>query len=239
MPISPLFSTNHQELYNRQDTAGLYVQDQVELPYGFHVMAGARYQYIFNWNTTCQPIGIVGVGARQSDNGVPAHQARVTPRFGLLWRPQSWVSLYGNYTEGFAANTGTDLSGHARAAVKRRELGGGREIRAVRRKAARQRRLLLSGQDQSSDRRSGYDPYLQRHAGRCVLLVGEARSSGPEVDIQGELLPGWNVIVNYTNQDVRVAEGNTTAVRARSLRFDARPALPQCAAQSRAAVDDL
>ena len=27
-------------------------------------------------------------------------------------------------------------------------------------------------------------------------LVGEARSKGPEVDIQGELLPGWNVIAH-------------------------------------------
>ena len=29
-----------------QDTAGLYLQDQIKLPYNFFLLAGARYQYI-------------------------------------------------------------------------------------------------------------------------------------------------------------------------------------------------
>ena len=34
----------------------------------------------------------------------------------------------------------------------------------------------------------------------------EVRSKGPELDIQGEILPGWNVIATYANQDVRVTK---------------------------------
>jgi iron complex outermembrane receptor protein len=33
------------------------------------------------------------------------------PRFGLRWRPQEWVSLYGNYTEGFGPNFGLVFPG--------------------------------------------------------------------------------------------------------------------------------
>ena len=42
--------------------------------------------------------------------------------------------------------------------------------------------------------------------GSCSLLAGAARSTGPELDIQGEILPGWSVIATYTNDDVRVTK---------------------------------
>ena len=44
----------------------------------------------------------------------------------------------------------------------------------------------------------------------CSIAVGEVRSRGPELDIQGEILPGWNVIATYANQDVRVTKSNDT-----------------------------
>ncbi len=50
--------------------------------------------------------------------------------------------------------------------------------------------------------------------GPCSIAVGAVRSKGPEVDIQALLLvPGWSVILAYTNQDVRVTKtylGDTT-----------------------------
>ena len=49
--------------------------------------------------------------------------------------------------------------------------------------------------------------------GACSIAVGEVRSRGPELDIQGELLPGWNVIATYANQDVRVTKSNGDADR--------------------------
>ena len=46
-----------------------------------------------------------------SHTGPRSTQTELTPRFGLLWRPQQWVSVYGNYTEGFAANSATVYPG--------------------------------------------------------------------------------------------------------------------------------
>ena len=48
-------------------------------------------------------------------------------------------------------------------------------------------------------------------AATCNIIAGEAHSSGPEVDIQGELLPGLNVSVAYTNQDVRISRGTSNS----------------------------
>ncbi len=40
------------------------------------------------------------------------------------------------------------------------------------------------------------------------ILTGAVRSRGPELDITGEILPGWNVIATYTNTDARVTKSN-------------------------------
>ncbi|CAN2536408.1 Metal-pseudopaline+receptor+CntO [Methylocapsa aurea] len=209
IPILPTSSTSHAENYNRQDTAGLYVQDQVELPYGFHVMAGARYQYIFQWNT--QSITAASFVAKPvSNTSIPAHMARVTPRFGLLWRPREWVSLYGNYTEGFAANSGVIYPGTIAPPSNAMswETGAKFELFEGRLRANVDYYYLLKTNIPIGDS----DPtHLCNGTVSCSIVIGAARSSGPEVDIQGELLPGWNVILAYTNQDVRVAQGNATA----------------------------
>jgi iron complex outermembrane receptor protein len=42
------------------------------------------------------------------------------------------------------------------------------------------------------------------------VLTGAVRSRGPELDIQGEILPGWNTIATYSNTDIIVTKGNTT-----------------------------
>jgi iron complex outermembrane receptor protein len=40
------------------------------------------------------------------------------------------------------------------------------------------------------------------------VALGKVRSRGPELDIQGEILPGWNVIATWANTDVIVTETN-------------------------------
>jgi len=86
---------------------GLYLQDQIKLPYNVHAMGGLRYQYV---ETTAKFMGADGVFA--SDPTVPPERDHaVTPRAGLLWQPKNWLSLYSNYTESFGANNGRDFEG--------------------------------------------------------------------------------------------------------------------------------
>ena len=73
------------------------MQDQIRLPYNFIVLAGARYQYIRENNGLS---GSPTFAVNTTSNPANIEQA-VTPRFGLLWRPEQWVSFYANYTEGF------------------------------------------------------------------------------------------------------------------------------------------
>ena len=189
-----------------QDTAGLYLQDQVKLPYNFFLLAGARYQYIRQSYATGQP-------PVDLQPNLPVTGQALTPRFGLLWRPQEWLSLYGNYTEGYGPNSGNSLiypgelapptSAKSWEAGAKLEFFGGK-LRAT----ADYFELVKTNvpfQDTNPAHNCGYGP------GSCSILAGEARSTGPELDIQGEILPGWSVTASYTNDDVRVTKAQPGA----------------------------
>ncbi|MEM6426103.1 MAG: TonB-dependent receptor, partial [Cyanobacteria bacterium P01_D01_bin.128] len=44
------------------------------------------------------------------------------------------------------------------------------------------------------------------------VATGEQRSQGIELDIVGQILPGWNIIANYAYTDARITEDNTNPV---------------------------
>ena len=216
IPASPSSTLFNAAAYSRQDTAGLYVQDQLELPYSFFVMAGARYQKIYQSSLSAFWIGLPLAGTIRTlsaspmqQNALPLNESKVTPRFGLLWRPQPWVSLYGNYTEGFSPNASgivyPNIPAPPTSAVSW-EAGAKFELFDGALRATADYYELVKTNITITDPDSTHICA----GGSCSLVVGEARSQGPELDIQGTLLPGWNVIVNYTNQDVRVTKGTST-----------------------------
>ncbi|WP_292532694.1 TonB-dependent siderophore receptor [Methylocystis sp.] len=191
--------------FGLQETIGAYLQDQIELPYNIHVMAGFRYQKIIQENNT---LTAVAPPARLNLTTPRLEKDAVTPRFGLLWRPQEWVSVYGNYTEGFASNGVSqvypgDLVPPSNA--KSWEAGIKFEFFGGKLRATADYYELTKTNVPITDNNPAHVCGL----GSCVLIGGEARSKGPELDIQGEVLPGWNLIVTYTNQDVRVTKGTS------------------------------
>ena len=189
-----------------QDTAGLYLQDQVKLPYNFFLLAGARYQYIHQAVAT-------GEAPVELQPSVPLTGQALTPRFGLLWRPQEWLSLYGNYTEGFGPNTAfvypnelaPPTSAESWEAGAKLEFFGGK-LRVT----ADYFELVKTNVPYADPNPAHFCAGGGGVPGGCSLIAGAARSKGPELDIQGEILPGWSVIASYTNDDVRLTKGTTT-----------------------------
>ena len=99
-PATP-FAPGLTPLYNGLVTTnyfGLNAQDQLTLPYNVHLLAGARYNFE-NQNSSNSFAGGSWTAAPVINEGV------VTPRFGALWQPQSWLSLYGSYTKSFSPNS--------------------------------------------------------------------------------------------------------------------------------------
>ena len=62
------------------------------------------------------------------------------------------------------------------------------------------------------------------------ILVGEARSKGPELDVQGEIYPGLNLILAYTNQSTAITKaalGQLTAGGQGTLLGQPFPGIPR------------
>jgi TonB-dependent siderophore receptor len=207
-PFAPFSSCSSASTFT-QDTAGLYLQDQIKLPYNFYVLAGARYQYIHQTSA-------YGISSDDLSTVNPSLTAEaLTPRFGLLWRPQEWVSFYVNYTEGFGPNQGFIPPGVPAPPTSAVSSEAGVKLEFFNGKL----RVTADYFDLVETNVPTPDPTNPLF----VLLVGKARSKGPELDIQGEILPGWSVIANYTNDDVRAINANPGAYPADGQRFPNAP----------------
>jgi len=156
---------------------GLYAQDQIELPYHVHVLAGLRYD---NAETS---------GTSTGEFGGPVADTtfdRVSPRGGVVWQPIPELSLYGSYTENFGAANGFWANQVLPPQTAQQwEIGAKTELFDGRFNATLAY-FDLTKQSIAISVAQG----LQRAA-------GEQETHGIEFDFSGEILPGWNVIGAY------------------------------------------
>jgi iron complex outermembrane recepter protein len=155
-------------------------------------MGGIRYQYI---------------DVKDSANSDVKAQDAVTPRVGVLWQPKKWLSLYANYAESFGANTGRVFPGTPVPPTSATQYEGGIKAEFFDGKL----RTNLAYYDLTKTNVAVGDPLHPAPAcggGGCSIALGEVRSRGPELDITGEILPGWNVIATWSNTDIIVTKTN-------------------------------
>lgn len=156
---------------------GLYFQDQIELPYNFFVLGGVRYDQADSQDNI--------------SNSETGNEDRVSPRGGLLWRPIPELSLYYSYTENFGAANGVGLNGQTLPpqTAQQWEVGAKTEMLDGRFNASIAY-FDLTKQNIADQ----FNTFFQR-------AIGEAESRGVELDVAGELLPGWRVIGGYSYLD--------------------------------------
>jgi|UPI0001F87A8D iron complex outermembrane receptor protein len=200
------------------DNYGVYLQDQIKLPFGFHVLGGARWQYIDSRTGASDNTHFCGPFSSNWFSGIaiPCNfntlgntsrfvSQRVTPRVGVLWRPLEWISFYGNYTESYSPNYDGKLvygsNDPTPPSAGEQEEGG----------------IKLALFDNRFQATAAYYHLVKTNIPigipndfNHVLLIGQGRSQGPELDIQGELLPGWSINLAYANTDAITTKSNPT-----------------------------
>ena len=200
-PAAPYDPTSWLGTIVNTDQFGFYVQDQIKLPYNIHVMGGIRYQNIHQETFNKDSLGTKSQQPSQS-------QDAVTPRVGILWQPQKWVSLYANYVENFGANSGrTWPNNQVVPPTSASQYEGGIKMEFFDGRL----RASFAYYDLTKTNIASTDPVVSHLCGgiRCSVAVGAARSRGPELDIQGEILPGWNVIATYANTSINITKTDT------------------------------
>ncbi len=162
---------------------GVYGQDQIELPYHVHLLAGLRYDNAETGGDSAW--GAFGNNTKIINPTVT--DDRVSPRGGLLWQPIPELSLYGSYTENFGASNSVSQNGNQLPSqtAQQWEIGAKTELWGSR----------FTGTLAYFDLTKQNLP--MQVAQGISRAVGEAESRGIELDLTGEILPGWKVIGAY------------------------------------------
>ena len=179
---------------------GLYFQDQVALLPNFKILLGGRLDFV-NFKNKFQPDTINGAGTDITER----YYEKFSPRVGLVYQPTKNLSLYTSYTRAFKPN-------EFALAV------GGRPLEP---ETATQYEVGVKGELLDGKLTATLAAYeiTKNNVSTTDLnnidfsiAAGEVKSRGIELDIAGEILPGWNVIASYSHNDAYVSEDQSLPV---------------------------
>ncbi len=180
------------------DFYGLYLQDQVRLPYDVHLLAGFRYDNATARNGTFgDPTGPI---SELTDDAV-------TPRFGLLWRAVPQLTLYGNYVENFGRSNLGSLDRNSQALLP--ESAQQWEVGAKTESLDGRFTGTLAYYDLTKQNIRAPDPDPLLAAQGFSVAIGEVQNRGVEFDLSGEVLPGWRWIGSYSYIDSEITKDDT------------------------------
>ena len=199
-PITFRAGTGNRSTGSDADILAFYVQDQVEIG-PVELIAGLRYD---RFDLTVSDL-FAGTSFERTDN-------LWSPRLGLIFHPIEPVSIYASYSRSYLPQSGDqfnslDLSLAALEPERfdNYEVGVKWEPRAG---------LLLSAAayqlDRSNTRAAGPNPGE-------VVLTGEQRSRGIELEVSGQILPHWQLSLGYALQDAEIRRGTLAAPAGRDV----------------------
>ncbi|MBE7385547.1 MAG: TonB-dependent siderophore receptor [Leptolyngbya sp. SIO1E4] len=174
---------------------GFYIQDQITLSPQWQLLIGGRYD-IFDQERTFGDVEPRERIFEQTDS-------KFTPRLGVVYQPSDTVSLYASYANSFlpsgANQRNPDGSEFEPTTGTQYEIGIKADFLEGR-LSATLAGFILERQNVATE-----DPNNPGFS----ITTGEQTSQGIELDIAGEILPGWNIIASATYLDARVTEDNT------------------------------
>ncbi|NJP18612.1 MAG: TonB-dependent siderophore receptor [Hydrococcus sp. CRU_1_1] len=180
------------------ETYGVYLQDQIAFSDNLKLLIGGRYDWISNkfedlLNDVNEPL--------QNDGAF-------SPRIGLVYQPSDNVSLYASYSSSFKPSVGRNPDGRALKPTRGTQYEIGVKTDFLdRRLSATIAAYHITKTDVATP-----DPDPLPAAQGFSIQTGEVRSQGIELDVAGEILPGWKIIASYAYTDAEVTKDNATPV---------------------------
>lgn len=183
------------------DVVSLYVQDEIELTDWLNVVVGGRFD---SFDITVNNVPAAEIRTRKDEE--------FSPRGGVIIKPQENISIYASYSESFLPRSGEQFANinganNALAPNTFENLEAGL-------KWDFESGLSLTAAvfeiRQSSPQPNDNDP--------ATLDVIDSEIQGLELQLQGEVLPGWSVIAGYSYLDgEQVNRTGPTGLRPREL----------------------
>ncbi len=173
------------------DSLQIYIQDQIKLLDNLILVAGFNYETVSQNTTTIR-------GGRTT--AIDLSEDAFSPRVGLVYQPIENLSLYANYARSFFPSAAVTVDDNPLQAEK----GEGFEV-GVKTELFNQRLLAtLAYFNLTRQNVATADPLDPRFS----VATGEQQSQGIELNVTGEILPGWNVLGSYTYTDAEITADN-------------------------------
>ena len=195
-PVFPTvtFPTLSRDTISNVESVSAYVQDQISLGDRVEIVAGLRYDRFDINGIDRQP---------NPDRPFARSDAKVSPRLGLIFKPQSNVSIYGSYSQSFLPRSGdqflsltTTQQNLEPEEFTNHEVGVKWDVRPDLNVTTALFRL---------DRTNSTTPDPLNPT--ATINVGETRTEGFELAVTGRLSPNWQISGGYSWQDARL-QGN-------------------------------
>lgn len=195
-----LSATPNSYFANQQRWRGILFQDQVTLGTGLYVLAGGRYDWAKS-GTSFSGTGFVDPNLNQDK--------QFSPRVGIVYQPQAWLSLYGNYVESFGRNNGRSASGEEFDPER------GRQYEAGLKGEFWEKRLSSTLAFYQLTKESILTADITTPDPTDRVAIGEARSRGVELDVSGRASEAVSMIASlaYTDTSITRNTGGTQGNR--------------------------
>jgi len=178
--------------YEPIQSYGVYLQDQIGLLDNLKLLVGGRVDWVERIND------VVGEPTTEQNDSA------FSPRIGLVYQPSESVALYTSYSRSFTPTFGFNPDGRAFEPTKGTQYEAGIKADFLEGRLS----TTLAAYQITKTNVSTPDPENTLFS----IQVGEQRSRGIELDIAGEILPGWNVIGSYAYTDAETTKDNAIAV---------------------------
>ena len=178
---------------------GLVLQDRVELSPEWNLLLGGRVDF-FEQEGQSAPLLGDGDGPVETQS-----ETAFTPRLGVVYQPIEELSLYGSYGQSLQPNTLTSTT----VGGDFLEPGGGGQFEIGAKAELFDGRLSanLALFDITQTNVAESDP---NNPG-FVVPIGRQVSQGLELEVTGEILPGWNVLAGFSLLDSEIEESDAVA----------------------------
>ena len=193
---------------NKYSWFGMYLQDQLSFfDDKLQVVGGGRYDWthygygisnsadLFSSDVNGNWTGYIPSFSNATQNMNKRNDGFFSPRVGLIYRPESWISIYGNRVEGFGLNTyrsdtsqplKPETSTQYEAGVKTELLDGKLNTNLAYFHIGKNNVAALIGD------------------GGVFSTIGSARSQGIELDIAGKLTESLSLTTSYAFTDAKI-----------------------------------
>lgn len=198
--VTRVFPTINFNIPNRNTVSNVrffsaYVQDQISISEHFDVVAGLRYD----------SFDIKGIDLFPTvDRAFARKDDKISPRIGLILKPQENISFYSSYSQSFLPRSGdqfltltTTQENLAPEKFTNYEIGAKWDIRP---------NLNVTLAVFQLDRSNATTPDPANPL--ATINIGKTRTKGVEFAVAGRITPDWQVYGGYSYQDAALAGNN-------------------------------